>query len=143
MRVFDVYHQGSGHSIGLYEAEDSDAALEAMARDAGYDDLTDMRLQTGLALLYAFEVDACVECQVRGEVRECYQCGKIATVIDCGHQPQPAVISAGRADGTDPDHWYCEDCGAGTDERTCYGCGADLDPHAGLSVVFCGACGDR
>lgn len=28
-------------------------------------------------------------------------------------------------------------------ERTCYGCGADLDPHAGLSVVYCGACGDR
>lgn len=26
--------------------------------------------------------------------------------------------------------------------RACYGCGCDLDPHAGLSVVYCGRCGD-
>lgn len=26
--------------------------------------------------------------------------------------------------------------------RRCHGCGRDIDPHAGVSVVFCGRCGD-
>lgn len=142
MAIYDVYNQGSGHSLGYYEADTADEALDAMARDAGYHSLTDMRLQTRLALLYAVEVSACLDCQTLGEVRECYQCGAVAVVIDCGHQPQPAAISAGRADGTDLDHWYCEDCAETGGPRLCYGCGLDLDPHAGLSVVYCGRCGD-
>lgn len=37
---------------------------------------------------------------------------------------------------------YYRDGPAEPKARTCYGCGRDLDPHAGLSVVYCGQCGE-
>lgn len=142
MTTYDIYNTSTGHSLGYYDGETPEVALDAMARDAGYDGTDDMRLQTGVSCLEAHEVSACADCQTLGETRECYACGKIAVIIDCGHQPQPAPISAGRADGTDLDNWYCEDCAETGGPRVCYGCGVDLDPHAGLSVVYCGRCGD-
>jgi predicted RNA-binding Zn-ribbon protein involved in translation (DUF1610 family) len=219
MPVFEIYNQTSGHSLGHFTADDADGALEVMANQAGYASLDDMRLEIGGAELVAVEVSACADCGQLGEARECYACGHVAVVVDCGHYPQPPVISAGRVDGSDPDNWYCEDCGTSTaraeaidaigdaddaetrweavshacllhdvpllasdpfvqvaaaardrghadladalidahcaqarddrDEgadlgpRVCYGCGRAIDPHAGLSVVWCGSCGDK
>jgi hypothetical protein len=108
---FDIYNQGSGHSLGQWEADTPESALENCAREAGYTDVDDMRLQT-LGELVVTEVTGCADCGAEAETRECYQCGRIEQVIDCGHYAQPAVISAGREDGTDMDNWYCEDCGA-------------------------------
>lgn len=35
---FEITNTVSGHSFGIYEAETSEEALDAMARDAGYTD---------------------------------------------------------------------------------------------------------
>lgn len=112
-KTFEVYNPNSGHTLGFYRATDAGDALDVMARDAGYSDYVDMCETVPDGDLRAVEVVACADCQTRGETRTCCRCGATATVIDCGHQPQPAVISAGRDDGSDMDHWYCGDCGRG------------------------------
>lgn len=52
-----------------------------------------------------------------------------------GHCAALRLIDPHYAIGTG---WPCAD----PRHRTCYGCGRTIDPHAGLSVVFCGRCGD-
>ena len=36
----------------------------------------------------------CELCGVKEEQRECVHCGALAKVVDCGHNDQPAYISA-------------------------------------------------
>ena len=52
----------------------------------------------------------CGECGEHATHRECRACGTSAWLIDCGHQQQPRPIAAGRADGSDLSHDYCESC---------------------------------
>lgn len=53
---------------------------------------------------------ACASCGERAEVRTCHVCGVSARLIDCGHYWQPRPIAAGRANGMDGGHDYCQAC---------------------------------
>jgi len=54
----------------------------------------------------------CPHCGEAAKLRRCYVCGAEAWLVDCGHYPQPRPIAAGRADGSDLEHDYCEYCAA-------------------------------
>lgn len=47
MPRFNIFNQASGRDLGTYEAADSDAAVNLMAQDAGYQDAADMRARAG------------------------------------------------------------------------------------------------
>jgi hypothetical protein len=42
MNVYEIVNRQSGESLGAYEADDEQGALDALARDAGYKDDADM-----------------------------------------------------------------------------------------------------
>ena len=46
MKKFKIY--ANGYNMGVFEAEDEDSALEALAQEAGYESVADMdeRLET-------------------------------------------------------------------------------------------------
>jgi len=54
----------------------------------------------------------CPHCGTEAEWRTCSECGRSAWIVDCGCLAQPRPIAAGRADGTDTEHWYCDQCAA-------------------------------
>jgi len=56
--------------------------------------------------------DPCADCGAVPATRTCADCGATADITDCGHQPQPRPLAAGRADGSDMGHTYCETCAA-------------------------------
>lgn len=52
--------------------------------------------------------EMCDVCGTRAEWRTCDDCGLSARILDCGHMAQPRPIAAGRTDGSDLSHTYCE-----------------------------------
>ncbi len=52
----------------------------------------------------------CPRCGELARKRTCDECGKTGWIIDCGCYAQPRPIAAGRRDGSDGHHDYCEDC---------------------------------
>lgn len=58
------------------------------------------------------EDGCCPDCLEPAEYRVCDECGRGAWIIDCGHYAQPRPYAAGRSDGSDLHHTYCEDCAA-------------------------------
>lgn len=52
----------------------------------------------------------CPQCNTPAQHRRCTECGTTAWIIDCGHMAQPRPIASGRADGSDLQQHYCDDC---------------------------------
>jgi len=52
----------------------------------------------------------CATCDEPARERTCRMCGRTMWILDCGHMPQPTPIAAGRADGSDLHHDYCDEC---------------------------------
>jgi hypothetical protein len=62
------------------------------------------------AITYLCIDSPCTICGARPRLRVCAGCDAKALVTDCGHFSQPRPISAGRSDGMDLHHDYCEEC---------------------------------
>lgn len=51
----------------------------------------------------------CEECGAKRQTRKCDDCGRTASVIDCGHHAQPAEIAASKHDLSDTVCTECEE----------------------------------
>jgi hypothetical protein len=56
------------------------------------------------------EHGVCPLCATPAKLRTCWECCESAWIIDCADFPQPRPISFGRADGSEPQRLFCEDC---------------------------------
>jgi len=108
-----------GHEVWRGEAESADDAIRLAydgITDADCGDLSREDMIAGASAIILEderEGGACPDCGTPAALRTCDTCDTSAWIIDCGHYAQPRPIAAGRADGSDLHHTYCEDCSCG------------------------------
>jgi hypothetical protein len=57
LRKYRISNLESGQDLGIYEASDVDDALDAMAKDAGYDDFGHACAEAGMSNIVVREVE--------------------------------------------------------------------------------------
>lgn len=63
MKTFSITETEQGNDFGNFQAEDKQGALEALAKDAGYDSYAEMREVASNGTLRVTEVVECAYCQ--------------------------------------------------------------------------------